>query len=106
MGPGGPPGLQNRSLPAHAGRLGSTPRRFRHHFAVSRIGRDRVLVVRVNFARKVDGDSMTFSPCDIQHQCVEHRRRICKVLQDNVGSGQTKGFHVKAAGRHRDRAST
>ena len=28
-GPGGPPGLQNRSLPAHAGRLGSTPRRFR-----------------------------------------------------------------------------
>jgi len=29
-GPGGPPGLQNRSLPAHAGGLGSTPRRFRH----------------------------------------------------------------------------
>jgi hypothetical protein len=29
MGPGGPPGLQNRSLPAYAGRLGSTPRRFR-----------------------------------------------------------------------------
>ena len=29
MGPGGPPGLQNRSLPASAGRLGSTPRRFR-----------------------------------------------------------------------------
>jgi hypothetical protein len=28
-GPGGPPGLQNRLLPAHAGRLGSTPRRFR-----------------------------------------------------------------------------
>ena len=30
MGPGGPPGLQNRPLPAHAGGLGSTPRRFRH----------------------------------------------------------------------------
>ena len=29
MGPGGPPGLQNRSLPADAGGLGSTPRRFR-----------------------------------------------------------------------------
>ena len=29
-GPGGPPGLQNRSLPARAGGLGSTPRRFRH----------------------------------------------------------------------------
>ena len=29
MGPGGPPGLQNRSLPACAGGLGSTPRRFR-----------------------------------------------------------------------------
>ena len=29
MGPGGPPGLQNRSLPANAGGLGSTPRRFR-----------------------------------------------------------------------------
>ena len=28
-GPGGPPGLQNRSLPANAGGLGSTPRRFR-----------------------------------------------------------------------------
>jgi hypothetical protein len=28
-GPGGPPGLQNRLLPAFAGRLGSTPRRFR-----------------------------------------------------------------------------
>ena len=28
-GPGGPPGLQNRPLSASAGRLGSTPRRFR-----------------------------------------------------------------------------
>ena len=28
-GPGGPPGLQNRSPPANAGGLGSTPRRFR-----------------------------------------------------------------------------
>ncbi len=31
-GPGGPPGLQNRSLPASAGGLGSTPRRFRQSF--------------------------------------------------------------------------
>jgi hypothetical protein len=31
-GPGGPPGLQNRLLPADAGGLGSTPRRFRHSF--------------------------------------------------------------------------
>ena len=29
-GPGGPPGLQNRLLPVYSGRLGSTPRRFRH----------------------------------------------------------------------------
>ena len=36
-GPGGPPGLQNRSLPANAGRLGSTPRRFRQ-FQVGKIG--------------------------------------------------------------------
>src|SRR5688500_10583030 len=30
MGPGGPRGLQIRSLAARAARLGSTPRRFRH----------------------------------------------------------------------------
>ena len=37
MGPGGLPGLQNRSPPAKAGGLGSTPRRFRHYSSRSSV---------------------------------------------------------------------
>ena len=110
MGPGGLPGLQNRSLPAHAGRLGSTPRRFRQPPLANLRPASYGLASKTrrnNFSSRRDSETLwpkpSESPSEI-HDDADHSLCVAQILEHHVRARRAQFLRTMTARCDRDRA--